>query len=216
MMFYMVRKDIKEFIKTIPSDVTVVAATKYIDTNDVRVLVDAGIKDIGENRVDSFLHKYEALRDLPIKWHFIGHLQRNKTKDVINKIDYLDSLDSLKLAKSVETHRLSPLKCFVEVSINLEENKNGVPYFELEDFLKELKRYPKVEVIGLMMMTIRGSDDQSMRNQFEKLRLLRDEMEQKLNIKLPYLSMGMSEDYQDAIKEGATHIRLGRILFDLL
>lgn len=212
----MVREDIKEFIKTIPSNVTIVAASKYVDEKDMKHLLDAGICDFGENRVDSFLAKYEQLKDLPIKWHFIGHLQRNKSKEVINKIEYLDSLDSLKLAELIQKERLSPLKCLVEVSINLEENKNGVPYFELEDFLKELQKYPKIQIVGLMMMSIRYSDELALKQQFYKLRALRDEMEQKLNIKLPYLSMGMSEDYKEAIKEGATHIRLGRILFNLL
>lgn len=212
----MVRSDIKEFVKTIPSDVTVVAASKYVNEEDVKVLLGAGINNIGENRVDSFLHKYELLKNENVIWHFIGHLQRNKAKQVIDKIDYLESLDSLELAKIINITRLSPLKCFVEVSINLEENKNGVPYFELENFLKELKEYPNIEVVGLMMMTIKHSEEESLKEQFRKLRLLRDEMEQKLNMKLPYLSMGMSEDYVEALEEGATHIRLGRILFNLL
>ena len=212
----MVRKDIKDFIKTIPEGVTIVAASKYVGADDIKVLLDAGIKDIGENRVDSFLNKYELLKDNDIKWHFIGHLQRNKATKVIDKIDYLESLDSLELAKIINSHRLSPLKCFVEVSINLEENKDGVPYYELKDFIKELKQYPNIEVVGLMMMAIRHSEDESLRAQFEKLRLLRDEIEKELDIKLPYLSMGMSEDYKEALLESATHIRLGRILFDLI
>lgn len=212
----MVRKDIKAFVKTIPSDVTIVAASKYVDACDIETLLDAGINDIGENRVDSFLHKYEALKDKGIKWHFIGHLQRNKADKVIDKIDFLESLDSLKLAELINTRRLSPLNCFIEVSINLEENKNGVPYFEVEDFIKSLLPLKNINIVGLMMMAIRNSEDDSLCEQFKKLRLLRDELEQKLSIKLPYLSMGMSEDYKDAIKEGATHVRLGRILFDLL
>ena len=212
----MVRKDIKEFITTIPSNVTTVAASKYVDADDVKVLLDAGIKDIGENRVDSFLHKYELLKDQDVRWHFIGHLQRNKAKQVIDKIDFLESLDSLELAKIINSHRLSPLKCFVEVSINLEENKDGVPYYQAKEFIKELKQYSNIEVVGLMMMAIRHSEDESLKEQFKKLRLLRDEIEKDLDIKLPYLSMGMSEDYLEAIEEGATHIRLGRILFDLI
>ena len=212
----MVRKDIKDFIKTIPEGVTIVAASKYVGADDIKVLLDAGIKDIGENRVDSFLSKYESLKGHDIKWHFIGHLQRNKATKVIDKIDYLESLDSLELAKIINSHRLSPLKCFVEVSINLEENKDGVPYYQAKDFIKELKQYPNIEVVGLMMMAIRHSEDESLRAQFEKLRLLRDEVEKELDIKLPYLSMGMSEDYKEALLEGATHIRLGRILFDLI
>ena len=144
----MVRPDLKEFIKTIPSEVTIVAASKYVDANDISVLLDAGIKDIGENRVESFLQKYKSLKDKDIKWHFIGHLQRNKALQVIDKIDYLESLDSLKLAEIINTHRLSPLKCFIEVSINLEENKNGVPYFEVENFIKQLKHIPTLKLLA--------------------------------------------------------------------
>ncbi len=212
----MVREDLKEFIKTIPSNVTIVAASKYVGADDVKTLADAGITDIGENRVESFLHKYEELNNYDIKWHFIGHLQRNKAEKVIDKIDFLESLDSLKLAELINTRRLRPLKCFVEVSINLEENKNGVPYFEVESFIKQLLNYKNIDIVGLMMMAISNSDHDSLCEQFKKLRLLRDDIERKLNIKLPYLSMGMSEDYQEAITEGATHIRLGRILFNLL
>ena len=212
----MIRKDIKEFLQTIPQDVTLVAASKYVDTQDIRALANVGINNIGENRVESFLHKYEELHDLPIVWHFIGHLQTNKASKVIDKIDFLHSLDSLKLAEIINTKRLRPLNCFIEVSINLEENKNGVPYFALSDFLEQILKMKNINLVGLMMMAKANSSDDSLREQFKKLRLLRDEMENKYSIKLPYLSMGMSDDYQIAIKEGATHIRLGRILFGLI
>ena len=212
----MLRKDIKEFINSIPKDVTIVAATKYVDTNDVLELVNNGITNIAENRVDSFLHRYEALKDSPITWHFIGHLQTNKASKIINKIDFLHSLDSLKLAEIINTRRLSPLKCFIEVSINLEENKNGVPYFEVSSFIKQLLAMKNIQLVGLMMMAKDNSSPNSLCEQFAKLRILRDELEKEFTIKLPYLSMGMSEDYKYAIKEGATHIRLGRILFDLI
>ena len=207
-----VRDDIYRFLQSIPSDVTLVAATKYIDASEIKTLYKNGVKNYGENRVDSFLMKYDALKDYSdIEWHFIGHLQRNKAKEVVNKIDYLHSLDSLKLAEIIDKERNSPLNVFVEVSINLEESKNGVPYYEVEDFIKSLLKYRNIKIVGLMCMTIKASDDKD--NQFHKLKVLRDELEQKLNIKLPYLSMGMSDDYLLAINEGATHIRLGRILF---
>ena len=135
-----VRDDIKQFIKSIPSNISLVAATKYVDANEMKILFNNGICNFGENRVDAFLDKYEALKDLDISWHFIGHLKRNKAKEVINKIDYLHSLDSLKLADEIEKYRITPLNTFVEVSINLEESKNGVPYYELEDFIKSLRK----------------------------------------------------------------------------
>ena len=212
----MVRKDIKDFIETIPEGVTIVAATKYVEPSDVEGLLDAGINNIAENRVDAFLYKYEVLHNKPIIWHFIGHLQTNKADKIIDKIDYLHSLDSLKLAEIINKRRLRHLKCFVEVSINLEENKNGVPYFDVPSFIEQLLPLKNIELVGLMMMTKANSSEDSLSEQFAKLRLLRDSLEDELKIRLPYLSMGMSDDYKLAIKEGATHIRLGRILFDLI
>ena len=209
----MVRKDIKEFLKTIPNNVEVVAATKYVDANDMRTLLINGIHNFGENRVDSFLEKHEKLKDEEgIVWHFIGHLQRNKAKNVINKIDYLHSLDSIELAKIIDKYRTTPLDTFIEVSINLEENKNGIPYYELESFINNLKEYKNIHIVGLMMMAIKDSEDSY--EQFLKLSSLKKEMEEKCDIIIPYLSMGMSDDYLDALKAGATHIRLGRLLFE--
>ena len=210
----MVRKDIREFLKTIPQGVTLVAASKYADIDDMKILLESGIHDFGENRVDSFLNKYEALKQNDITWHFIGHLQRNKAKDVISKIDYLHSLDSLKLAELIDKERAKPLKAFIEVSINGEGNKNGVPLNEIDSFVEAVLKYPNIQLVGLMMMAVQGSDDQSLKNQFAQLRLLKEKLESKYKITLPYLSMGMSEDYLIAIKQGATHVRLGRILFD--
>ena len=209
----MIRKDIKDFIKTIPNSVTLVAATKYGDVADLKWLYESGITSFGENRVDAFLSKYEQLKDLDISWHFIGHLQRNKANQVIDKIDYLESLDSLELAKLINKTRTEPLKCFVEVSINLEENKNGVPYYQVKDFIKECLEFPNIKVVGLMMMAVASSNEESLHEQFRKLKQLQEEISNELNISIPYLSMGMSDDYMIAIEEGDTHIRLGRILF---
>ena len=210
----MIRKDIKEFLNSLPKDITLVAATKYGDVDDLKELFSNGVFNFGENRVDAFLNKYEALKDLNIKWHFIGHLQRNKAHLVLDKIDYLHSLDSLELVKVINRCRVAPLNCFVEVSINLEENKNGVPYYEVKDFIKECLKYPKVNIVGLMMMAVANSSEESLHNQFRKLKELKDNLEKELNISLPYLSMGMSDDYKVAVAEGATHIRLGRVLFN--
>lgn len=207
------REDIKEFRNSIPSDVKIVAATKYVDSNLMRDLYQSGIHDFGENRVEPFLEKYDELKDLDIKWHFIGHLQRNKCKSVINKIDVLHSLDSLKLAKMIDEQREKPLDCFIEVSINLEENKNGVPFMDIDSFMEGVLAYKNIHIVGFMMMAIKGDTDKDIYNQFHALKELKDKVENKFNIKLPYLSMGMSDDYQIAISAGASHIRLGRILW---
>ena len=210
----MLSKNIDSIINSLPKNVTLVAATKYVDSDTMRELYSHNIKDFGENRVQSFLTKYEELKDLKdIKGHFIGHLQRNKAKSILDKIDCLHSLDSIELAQIIEKERETPLDTFIEVSINLEESKNGVPYYEIDEFVNKLLRYKKVHLVGLMMMATKGSMETE--QQFSKLAKLRDELEQKFNIKLPYLSMGMSDDYISAIKAGSTHVRLGRILYDL-
>lgn len=210
----MIRKDIQTFVENMPKHITIVAATKYVGSEDMRILFKNRITNFGENRVEDFLKKYQSLKDLPITWHFIGHLQRNKADKIINYIDYLHSLDSYQLAELIEKKRETPLPCFIEVSVNAEENKNGVAYDQVIDFIKSLLPLSKVKVIGLMMMAIQGSSQESLDQQFNKLTILRSNIENELHVSLPYLSMGMSEDYIEAIKQGATHIRLGRILFD--
>ena len=210
----MVRYDIAEFKKTIPDSVTLVAATKYLSSEEMKDFLKVGINNFGENRVDAFLGKYSDLKDQGVIWHFIGHLQRNKAKKVLDKIEFLHSLDSLELAKIIDENNYQNLKCFDEVSINLEETKNGVPYYEAEKFFSELLKYKNIHIVGLMMMAVKNASDESLKNQFAKLKELRDNLEKKFIISLPYLSMGMSDDYKEAILEGATHIRLGRILLD--
>ena len=211
---YKVRKDILEFISSIDKRVTIVAATKYLKADEMVHLYEAGISNFGENRVEDFLNKTATLQNKDIVWHFIGHLQRNKAKKVIDKINYLHSLDSLSLAHLIDKYRSSPLNCFIEVSINLEENKNGVPYYELVDFIKELLPLKNIHIVGLMMMAKANSSNEELHHQFKALKDLQIKIGEELNIDLPYLSMGMSGDYLIAISEGATHIRLGRVLLE--
>lgn len=208
------RKDIDQFLQSLPNRITLVAATKYVDVSTMKTMLSHGINNFGENRTDVFLAKYYELYGEDIKWHFIGHLQTNKAKNIVDKLDYLHSLDSLKLVKIIEENRKTPLKAFIEVSINEEESKNGLKVDEVIPFILEVKKYKNIDVIGLMMMSIKGSTNNSLNDQFSKLVALRDGVEKELKISLPYLSMGMSDDYLIAIKNKATHIRLGRILFE--
>lgn len=207
------RSDIDEFLNSIDKNVCVVAATKYVGPDEMRDLYKHNVCNFGENRVDSFLAKYEALKDLDVKWHFIGHLQRNKCKQIINKIDYLHSLDSLELAKMIDKLRDKPLNCFIEVSINLEENKNGVDYHNIDQFMEEVLKYKNINVVGFMMMAIKNDNEDNLKEQFLALYNLKNRVEKDFNIKLPYLSMGMSDDYKEAIMAHTTHVRLGRILW---
>lgn len=206
-------KKIKETIKDYP-DVKIVAATKYITVEQTKEVLDAGIKDLGENRTDSFLEKYEAYKNEDITWHFFGVLQTRKVRSVIDKIDYLHSLDNLSLANEINKRRATPLKCFVQVNVSSDPNKSGIDETKVIPFIKSLSKYENIEVVGLMTIARLTFDEELLESYFETMQSLKEEV-QALN--LPYapcteLSMGMSNDYQCAIKFGATMIRLGRVL----
>jgi len=196
-------------------DAVLVAATKYVGPETIADLVRLGVCDIGENRVEAFVAKRAALRDLPIRWHFIGHLQSNKAKDVIADIDCLHSLDSLRLAAEIQKRRTTPLPCFVEVRISGEPAKNGVDPENLRDFVKDLAMYDKIRVVGLMGMAAATDDAAVVAASFERLARLRDAIRAEGWSHAPCndLSMGMSGDFRIALKAGATHVRLGSILF---
>jgi hypothetical protein len=195
--------------------IKICAATKYVKAYEINLLLDAGIKDLGENRVQDFLVKAEALKERDINWHFIGHLQTNKVKSMINKIKYLHSLDRESLAKAVNKYRSSVLECYVEVNCSKEESKHGLAEDEVIPFIKDLAKYDKIKVIGLMTMAENTSDKNVIRSNFQLLKKLQQEVEQ---LNLPYapckeLSMGMSNDFIIAIEEGATIVRIGSRLF---
>ncbi|PKL01556.1 MAG: YggS family pyridoxal phosphate-dependent enzyme [Tenericutes bacterium HGW-Tenericutes-1] len=202
-------------IKPFLNGQTIIAATKYVEADKIKELYTLGIDNIGENRVQDFLRKFDLLTDLPIKWHFIGHLQTNKVKMMINKIDYLHSLDSLKLANAIQKERMTQLPCFIEVLLTNEPNKTGILPSEVFDFVQSLKQYDIISVVGLMGMAKANGSEAEVKKSFDQLRELRNEI---ANLNLPYapckwLSMGMSDDYQIAIECEATHLRLGSILF---
>lgn len=191
------------------SDVTIVCASKYFDVNQMIKLVQMGYKDMGENRVDVFLDKYNQLKEYPIKWHFIGHLQRNKAKHIINKIDVLHSLDSLELAKTIQALRERPLEVFIQMNATEETQKYGVDIKNLSSFYEELKKYDKIKVLGLMTMG-KIDDFEGTKKAFEILSKLREDMQ------LEYASMGMSDDYALALTYDTTHVRLGRYFKTIL
>ena len=199
-------------------NVRVVAAVKYFDLNKTKEIVEAGITDIGENRKDSFLEKYEALKDYPITWHYFGIIKipPKLNSAFIDSIDYLHSLDSIDLANAINKSRKrkDPLKCFVYVNIASSPNKAGLDESKVIPFIKSLAKYEKIEVVGLMTTGKNTFDEDLIASYFDAMVELQKEV-QALN--LPYapcteLSMGMSNDYKIAINHGATFVRLGQIL----
>jgi len=195
----MIKEKIIKEVKEEAKNQIIVAATKYIGIPEIKELVKLGITDIGENRVLTFLEKYEALKDLDITWHFIGHLQSKKVKKMINKIDYLHSLDRLSLAEEIQKHRETPLNCFIQVNISNEESKYGLPMDNVIDFCKKMQDYDKIHIVGLMGMAELTFDDELIEKQFQSLVDLKDRINHTLNLNLKYLSMGMSNDYRIAI-----------------
>jgi pyridoxal phosphate enzyme (YggS family) len=200
--------------QTIANDkVTIVAATKYFTPDEMRLLFQEGIDHFGENRDDSFLEKHEALADLPITWHFIGTLQTKKVKKIINKIDYLHSLDTIKLAEEINKRRSAPLQCFIQVNISDEESKHGLEPQEVLAFLESVSKMDNIHIIGLMGMAEYTEDPEVIHQEFQKLNDLQQRIKQNLGISLNELSIGMSNDYLIALEHQATFLRLGSVLF---
>lgn len=196
-----------------PDEITIIGVTKYVTIERAKALVDLGITNLGENRSDGFLQKYEKI-ERDATWHFIGTLQSRKVKDVIDYVDYLHSLDRKSLAKEVNKRAKRPIPCFVQVNVSGEETKHGLAPEEVIPFIEEMEQFPNVHIIGLMTMAPHTDNEGEIRQVFRKLRQLRDEIMEKGFQYAPckFLSMGMSNDYEIAIEEGATHIRLGSTL----
>lgn len=191
-------------------EITIIAVTKYVTIERTKEAIAAGVQNLGENRNDGFLEKYEAVGD-DAKWHFIGTLQSRKVKEVINKVDMLHSLDRKSLAKEIEKRANETVDCFVQVNVSGEDTKHGLSPDQVMPFIESIKDYEKVRIVGLMTMAPHIEDRKKIREVFQRLAQLRDEVKSKNLEYAPcdYLSMGMSNDYDIAIEEGATHIRIG-------
>ena len=195
--------------------VNIIAVTKYVDVATTEALVKTGIQHIGENRVDKFLEKYQALKEYDLTWHLIGSLQRRKVKDVINLVDYFHALDSVNLAQEIQKRAEHPIKCFLQVNISGEESKHGFAPDELGDFLAEIAQLDKIEIVGLMTMAPFEASQEELQDIFSKTHQLQKQLEKKQLKNMPFseLSMGMSRDFEVAIANGATYVRIGTSFF---
>ncbi|MGT2934312.1 YggS family pyridoxal phosphate-dependent enzyme [Streptococcus castoreus] len=197
------------------NSVSVIAVTKYVDSAVAGQLIDTGVEHIAENRVDKFLDKYEALKDKPVTWHLIGTLQRRKVKEVINLVDYFHALDSVRLASEIEKRADHPVKCFLQVNISEEESKHGFKVSEIEEAIDEIGKMEKIQLVGLMTMAPADASQESIAAIFQEANQLRKNLQSKKRKNMPFteLSMGMSRDYQIAIQEGSTFVRIGTSFF---
>ena len=197
------------------NSVSVLAVTKYVDVPTAEALLPLGVHHIGENRVDKFLEKYEALKGRNITWHLIGTLQRRKVKDVIQYVDYFHALDSLKLAEEIQKRSDRVVKCFLQVNISREESKHGFSKEELLELLPELATLDKIEYVGLMTMAPFEASSDELKEIFKATQDLQLEIREKQipNMPMTDLSMGMSRDYPEAIANGSTYVRIGTAFF---
>jgi pyridoxal phosphate enzyme (YggS family) len=202
-------------VKRPPEEVTIIGVTKYVDNVIAEKLLANGISNLGENRPEVFLEKYHEIGTKPV-WHFIGTLQTRKVRDVINKVDYLHSLDRLSLAQEVNKRADKKVKCFVQVNVAEEESKHGLAKDDVLEFIKHISVYDKIEVVGLMTMAPDTDDELVIRSCFSELRGLQKQVQNLSLMHAPCteLSMGMTNDYKIAIEEGATFVRLGRCLVE--
>ena len=195
--------------------VSVIAVTKYVDVQTAEALLPLGIHHIGENRVDKFLEKYQALKDYPVTWHLIGTLQRRKVKEVIPFVDYFHALDSLKLAQEIQKRTDHVIKCFLQVNISGEESKHGFSKEELLELLPELAKLDQIEYVGLMTMAPFEAGSDELKEIFKDTQALQAEIREKQipNMPMTELSMGMSRDFKEAVQFGSTFVRIGTAFF---
>lgn len=196
--------------------VTLVAVSKTKPIEDLQEVYNLGIRDFGENKVQELVDKYEQLPQ-DIKWHLIGHLQRNKVKYIVGKVHLIHSLDSIKLLDELEKHYKANnliANTLIQVNIGREESKTGVYMEDLEDLLKACEECSNVKVKGLMVIIPKG-DEESCRNYFGQMKNLFENLKRKpfKNIKMDILSMGMTHDYKLAIEEGSNLVRVGEGIF---
>ncbi len=200
-----------------PGEIKLVAVTKTATIEQIKEAINVGVKIIGENKVQEAKEKYQILTD-DIEWHLVGHLQTNKVKYAVEIFDLIHSVDSIKLAKEIDKRSQQfgkTTNVLVEVNVSGEETKYGIKPEEVELFLEEISKFSRIRVRGLMTIAPIVKHKEEARPYFKKLRELSEKISYKdiKNVKMDYLSMGMTDDFEVALEEGANMIRIGRAIF---
>ncbi|HXV39764.1 MAG TPA: YggS family pyridoxal phosphate-dependent enzyme [Steroidobacteraceae bacterium] len=198
-----------------PASVTLIGVAKSQPAESITTIVDGGLADLGENYLQEAEEHAAALAGRPVRWHFIGALQSNKTRPVAERFDWVHTVDRLKIAERLSAQRpagLPPLAVCVQVNLAGEASKSGVAPAELPALAQAVARLPRLALRGLMALPPEEQEVARQRHWFRELRLMRDALVQR-GLALDTLSMGMSGDFEAAIAEGATHLRIGSALF---
>lgn len=198
-------------------DIRLIAVTKTVDTFDIQKAIDAGLNEFGENRVQEMIAKYAKLPK-DIIWHLIGQLQANKVKYIVDKVGLIHSLDRISLAQEIQRQcekisRIMPV--LIQVNIAKEETKSGIFEEDIVTFTEEISKFPNLEVQGLMTIAPLVDNPESIRPIFRKMKYYFEQFKKQSipNVQMNYLSMGMSNDFEIAIEEGANVVRIGTAIF---
>ena len=197
-------------------EITIVAVSKTFPAEAIRAAYEAGLRHFGENRVQEWESKHAPLSQLDAIWHLIGHLQSNKSRRAAYLFHRVDSVDDLSLAKRLDAAAAAEgknLPVLIEVRLGDEATKTGVAEDDLPSLAASIAPFAHIDLLGLMTIPPLFDDPESVRPYFRKLRGLRDDVSRRLGRKLPVLSMGMTHDFEIAIEEGATEIRVGTAVF---
>ncbi len=194
-------------------EVTLIGVTKTRDEDSINYSIDCGIKHIGENKVQEITKKYDKIKE-GVKWHLIGHLQTNKVKYIIDKVDLIHSVDSVKLAKEIQKRAEANnivMEVLIQINIADEQSKFGVKKQDLDSILVEISKLKNIKVMGLMNIAPFYDDIEDARLDFKEMKRIFDSLKQNSydNVEMQYLSMGMTGDFEVAIEEGANLIRVG-------
>lgn len=211
-----IEENIEEIRTQLPKNVTLIAVSKTRSLEEIKEAYSVGIRDFGENKVQELMNKIENA-DFQANWHLVGHLQTNKVKYIVGKVELIHSLDSIKLLNEIErvySNKSLTAKVLIQINIGEEESKTGIYLNELESLILACENCKNVKVMGLMSVIPKGSDE-SCKCYFKKMRkIFLDLKERKFsNIEMKYLSMGMTHDYKIALSEGSNMIRVGEGIF---
>lgn len=211
-----IKENIIDIKKDLPDDVTLICVSKTKPNEAIVEAYESGERNFGENKVQELAAKYEELPK-DIKWHLIGHLQKNKVKYIVGKVELIHSLDNIKLLEELEKRYKAAnevANTLIQINIGNEDSKTGIDLKELEMLIEEVEKCQNVKVKGLMAIIPIGSNDEC-REYFKKMKNIFEALKNKKfkNINMEILSMGMSGDYKIAIEEGSTMVRVGQGIF---
>ena len=196
-----------------PNEILLVAVTKTVPASTVREAIAAGLRTLGENRVQEAVPKMEEIGEGQAEWHLIGHLQRNKVRFIEGRFAMVQSVDSVGLVEALDNRLRRTLDVLIEVNVGEEPQKTGAVPSALEGIARAVTASTRLRLKGLMTIAPQSSDPDAARPIFRRLASMRTALAERLGTSLPVLSMGMTEDYGVAVEEGSTMLRLGRALF---